>query len=247
MASQTKPDITLYDLACTKGVCFSPVVWRIRLMLNYKKVPYKTVFLEFPDIEPELKKLGIHPHSDASSTKPAYTVPAIIHHPSSTYLMDSVHISQFLESTYPHPPVPLSTTFGDGIILAARSTGVPAYRISLLSREISILSPRSQEYFRSTREKDLGHPLEQLLEGDKEEKVWAEQQEGMEELGRSMRANKAKGMFLEGKEPVYADFWIAGVMQCARVVDEGVWERFMGFEGWRDVYEACEEFMTKKD
>lgn len=57
MASQTAPEIVLYDLACTKNVCFSPTVWRIRLLLNYKQIPYKTIFLEFPDIEPTLKAL----------------------------------------------------------------------------------------------------------------------------------------------------------------------------------------------
>jgi hypothetical protein len=57
MTAQAEPEIVLYDLACTKNVCFSPAVWRIRLMLNYKRVPYKTTFLEFPDIEPTLKKL----------------------------------------------------------------------------------------------------------------------------------------------------------------------------------------------
>lgn len=59
MASHVKPDIILYDLACTKSVSFSPVVWRIRLMLNYKNIPYKTIFLEFPDIEPTLKELWV--------------------------------------------------------------------------------------------------------------------------------------------------------------------------------------------
>lgn len=57
MASEADPEIVLYDLACTKNVCFSPVVWRIRLLLNYKQIPYKTIFLEFPDIEPTLKAL----------------------------------------------------------------------------------------------------------------------------------------------------------------------------------------------
>ena len=52
-----EPEIVLYDLACTKNVCFSPTVWRIRLMLNYKRIPYSTIFLEFPDIEPTLKAL----------------------------------------------------------------------------------------------------------------------------------------------------------------------------------------------
>lgn len=57
MASNTEPEIVLYDLACIKNVCFSPAVWRIRLLLNYKQVPYKVIFLEFPDIEPTLKGL----------------------------------------------------------------------------------------------------------------------------------------------------------------------------------------------
>jgi hypothetical protein len=57
MAADPEPEIVLYDLACNQNVCFSPVVWRIRLMLNYKHVPYKTIFLELPDIEPTLKGL----------------------------------------------------------------------------------------------------------------------------------------------------------------------------------------------
>ena len=57
MTTQVEPEIVLYDLACTKNICFSPVVWRIRLMLNYKHITYKTIFLEFPDIEPALKGL----------------------------------------------------------------------------------------------------------------------------------------------------------------------------------------------
>jgi hypothetical protein len=57
--AEPEPEIVLYDLACIKNVCFSPVVWRIRLMLNYKRIPYRTVFLEFPDIEPTLKGLWV--------------------------------------------------------------------------------------------------------------------------------------------------------------------------------------------
>lgn len=57
MAAQVEHEIVLYDLACTKNVCFSPVVWRIRMMLNFKQIPYKTIFLEMPDIEPTLKEL----------------------------------------------------------------------------------------------------------------------------------------------------------------------------------------------
>ena len=55
--AEPEPEIILYDLACTKNISFSPAVWRIRLILNYKKIAYKTIFLEFPDIEPTLRPL----------------------------------------------------------------------------------------------------------------------------------------------------------------------------------------------
>lgn len=57
MGDSVHHEVVLYDLACIKRACFSPVVWKIRLMLNYKRIPYKTVFLEFPDIAPTLKDL----------------------------------------------------------------------------------------------------------------------------------------------------------------------------------------------
>ena len=57
MATKADTQIILYDLACIKNVCFSPVVWKIRLKLNYKRIPYETVFLEFPDIEAKVKEM----------------------------------------------------------------------------------------------------------------------------------------------------------------------------------------------
>jgi glutathione S-transferase len=57
MSTERTPEIVLYDLGNITGTCFSPVVWRIRLILNYKGVPYETRFVEFPDIEPTLKAL----------------------------------------------------------------------------------------------------------------------------------------------------------------------------------------------
>jgi hypothetical protein len=47
MTVQIQPEIVLYDLACTKDVCFSPVVWRIRLMLNYKRILTEPSSLSF--------------------------------------------------------------------------------------------------------------------------------------------------------------------------------------------------------
>ncbi|KIW93259.1 uncharacterized protein Z519_05864 [Cladophialophora bantiana CBS 173.52] len=247
MAAQTEPEIILYDLACTKNVCFSPVVWRIRLMLNYKHIPYRTIFLEFPDIEPTLKGLGLVPSESAAGSKIKYTVPAIQHVPSNTYMMDSVPIAQFLESTYPDPPVPLTSELGSEIEAKARAVIGKVFYTSTMPREINILSPRSQEYFRRTREASLGHRLEDLLDPDKEDQSWDAVSDGMRAVGELMQTHKADGPFVLGAQPSYTDFFIAGSLQCARVVDEGVFQRNVKYPGFREIYEACLPYMEKKD
>ncbi|KAJ5237795.1 hypothetical protein N7489_007886 [Penicillium chrysogenum] len=245
MASHVKPDIILYDLACTKSVSFSPVVWRIRLMLNYKNIPYKTIFLEFPDIEPTLKELGLVPVETSSGSK--YTVPAIQHVPTNTYIMDSLPIAQFLESTYPDPPVPLTSELGREIETKARGVLGKAIYSSVMPREIRILSPRSQEYFRRTREASLGHRLEDLLDGDKEDQVWDGVSEVLGAVGDLIRTHNADGPFVLGARPSYTDFFIAGSFQSTRVVDEGVFQRITKYPGYREVYEACLPYMEKNN
>ncbi|CAI7672781.1 unnamed protein product [Penicillium crustosum] len=242
MAAQPEPEIVLYDLACTKHVSFSPVVWRIRLMLNYKNIPYKTIFLEFPDIEPTLRSLGLVLGGESK-----YTVPAIQHVPTNTYIMDSLPIAQFLESTYPDPPVPLASDLGREIETKARGVLGKAIYSSVMPREVRILSPRSQEYFRRTREAALGHRLEDLLDGDKEEQVWDGVGDAMGAIGELMRVNKADGPFVLGARPSYTDFFIAGSLQSVRVIDEGVFRRIVKYPGYGEVYEACLPYLERKD
>ncbi|KAE9366558.1 hypothetical protein N431DRAFT_487129 [Stipitochalara longipes BDJ] len=247
MAAQADPEIVLYDLACTKNVCFSPTVWRIRLMLNYKQIPYRTIFLEFPDIEPTLKGLGLVPSVSASGATNKYTVPAIHHVPTDTYMMDSSPIAQFIESTYPDPPVPLTSELGREIETKARSVIGTVFRMSVMPREMGILSPRAQEYFRRTREATIGHPLEDLLDSDKEDKAWNSVGDGMRAIGELMLTNKAEGPFVLGARPSYTDFFIAGSLQSARMVDEGVFQRNIKYPGYKEIYDACLPYIEKKD
>jgi hypothetical protein len=107
-----------------------------------------------------------------SPTPQKYTVPAIHHVPSSTYIMDSVPISEFLEKNYPEPAVLLTSDLGMEIQGKARAVLGPTFRNSIMPREIRILSERGAEYFRRTREEGLGFPLEELLDEEKEGKSW---------------------------------------------------------------------------
>ncbi|TKA77612.1 hypothetical protein B0A55_03137 [Friedmanniomyces simplex] len=230
MVTHAEPEIILYDLACIKKICFSPAVWRIRLMLNYKKIPYRTIFLEFPDIEPTLTKLGLDPGTAPSGARNKFTLPTIHHLPTNIHLMDSHPIAHFLESTYPDPPIPLTSPLGTEIELQARAVIGKVFRTCILPREIHILSPRAQEYFRRTREADLGGKrLEELLGEGEEERSWEAAGKGMRGVGELLRTNRAEGPF------------------AARVVDEGVFGRVVVLPGFRDVYEACLPYMERKD
>lgn len=179
--------------------------------------------------------------------KRKYTVSSIPQLPTDTYLTDSAPISQFIESKYPDSPVLLTSHSGDQIESQARKFLGPLHRRSVLSREINILSPRSGEHFRRGVEDGLSHPLKQLLDVDKENQEWRDADQYLRAVGELMQTHQGEGPFILGARPSYTDFFIAGSLQSARVVDEGVFQRYMAYFGFRDVYEACLPYLKKND
>ncbi|KAL1410058.1 hypothetical protein Q8F55_004060 [Vanrija albida] len=221
-----EPELVLYDLASVHGVCFSPVVWKIRLMLNYKRIPYRTEFLD------------IGPLPDGEK----YTVPTIQHLASGTWLMDSRAIARWLEDTYPARPITLTSPLSDAVVGLARAAGMAA-QYSLAPREPAVLSPRSRAYFVSMVEGLLGHPLGDLLQ--KEEAAWAAADEGMKEASELMMRNCQAGPYTEGERPCAADFFVAGAMASARAIHEGTWEREYAYEGFARVYDGLRPLMER--
>ncbi|QGA21099.1 hypothetical protein EYB26_008809 [Talaromyces marneffei] len=161
--------------------------------------------------------------------------------------MDSLVIAQFLESIYSEPPVPLTSELGRQIQVKSRSILGKTLSDSIMPREIYILSPRAQEYFRRTREASIGRSLEDVLDPTKEEQDWLAIDPELRAIGELMRTNKDEGPFILGAKPTYADFFIAGTLQCARMVDEGVFQRFMKYPGYKGIYEGCRPYMERND
>lgn len=161
--------------------------------------------------------------------------------------MDSKPIAQFLNETYPDPPVPLTSELAKEIEDQGRKAILPASRISIWPREPNILSPRAREHFLRRAESQLGQPLSETIDTEKEEAVWNAIDGKLESVGQMMLRNSDEGPFTMGALPSYVDFHITGILQCTRVIDEGVFRRFMKYPGFKDVYEACLPFMGKKD
>lgn len=157
--------------------------------------------------------------------------------------MDSVVITQFIHDLHPDPPFVLSSDLGNEIEMRSRGAIGKAFRVSIAPRELQILASRSQEYFRQTREAELGHPLEDLLKH--EDKIWASAADEQEAVSALLKTNSKDGPFVLGNVPSITDFFIVGALQSAKVVDSEVWDRVVKYDGFLNLYKACIGWMEQ--
>lgn len=170
-------------------------------------------------------------------------MPVIHHLPTDTYIMDSPAIAEFIETTFPSPPVIMSSELGTEVEARARATGSKVMVSAVLPREVDILAPRAAQWFRSTREASLGRTLEEQLAT--EDEAWAAADAQLREVSDLLERNKDKGPYILGKDISYADMFIAGANQSTRMVHEGSFERFMAYPGFERIYRALEPLMEK--
>lgn len=222
--------------------------------LNFKGLKYKTEWVEYPDIKGVCKDRGARPTTVKSDgVTPHYTLPVIFDPATKTVLEDSTAIAEYLDKTYPDLPrlYPAGTrglqaAFESAI---ASTCSTPLYQIVVLATWAN-LPPRSQEYFRRTREASSGKRLEDFLpEGDAGEQKWKDLESGMAKVAGWFKASGDKP-FLGGDVPLYADFQLAARFIWAKMVlgtdstiwkriaalDDGRWDRYLNqFDKWATV------------
>ncbi|OJT07019.1 hypothetical protein TRAPUB_863, partial [Trametes pubescens] len=97
--------ITLYDVRSTVPQPWAPNIWRIRLILNYKRLPHRTVWLDFPEVEATLRAIGAPPSAQKSDGRPVYNLPVIVdtlRSKTAPLVLSNVNtIAEYLEATYP--------------------------------------------------------------------------------------------------------------------------------------------------
>ena len=163
-----------------------------RLILNLKGIPYKTEWLEYPDIAPTLKSLGVPPNEPPATP---YTSPTICI--SGKYVMDSPKIADALEKEYPSPSLRL-----DSAILKKVDELVPQCIMTLTPIFMprvprAMLSPASVEYFSRTMAEHFGMDLSQLEKEKGGDSGWKGAEPKWKELGSLLKAEG--GPFFMGK------------------------------------------------
>lgn len=116
--------------------------------MNIKRIPYKTIWVEFPDIASVAKQIGA-PHTSISPSGPQYTIP---------FLQDPDTVYSDTPVIIPKGTAALQNAFSD---MFFEEIGYPIYQYNSL-RFMQQLSNRSQAYWRKEREPYFGMRTEEI-------------------------------------------------------------------------------------
>ena len=184
-----------------KNLTFSPFVWRTKMALAHKSLTYEKVPCNFTNKE-------------AFAQSGSKTVPVI--EDGGVWVSDSWDIACYLEDNYKDKPSLFGGDEGRGLALflnnwAGPQLILPMFRI--LAPDIpQYLTTVDAEYFRSSREKFFGHPIDELL-SHKEKNM-----ERFKQAISPIRATLKAQEFISGNSPAYGDYIIFGAYQWARQV-----------------------------
>lgn len=212
-----------------------------RYCLNFKQLPYRTEWVEYPDIESKCKELGIKkPTLKRPNGAQAYTLPVIQDTNTGATLADSFKIAEYLDKTYPDASrmiFPHNTAGVQAPFARSFAANMSPIMNLIIPPECMILNPRSAEWFSRTREEIFRvKRLDDMLPPTKAQyaKEWAKIEDGLTKTAKWFAKNEGGGPFIMGVEPCWADFVVGGYMQWIRCVWGKESEQWRGIESWNE-------------
>ncbi|KAI0321439.1 hypothetical protein OF83DRAFT_1168489 [Amylostereum chailletii] len=244
------PSITLYDVPTGGPEAWAPNIWRVRFILNYKRLPYRTVWVEFNDVERALRSINAPPTSVGRDGRPIYALPVLVDPHRSTsnpvVLANPNTIAEYLEVTYPARPVFPDGTRALQSIFVQYLNDVVLKPLLVLMVPLSHarLSPQVQSHFPV----QTGSP-NYLAPGPQREQAWQAVRDRFEQLSAMLDKNngmEGDGVVAMGRELSYADFAICSVLLwIERVSPHDGWMRVRQWSGgrWVRLWDRCREYM----
>lgn len=217
--------------------------------MNFKGLPHKTEWVEYPDIEALGKRIGAKPTEKKPDGRDHYTLPIIQDPATGAVVSDSLAIAKYLDATYPDTPKVFPPRL-DALQAAFLATCMPTYGHPLFymmaGRIPLVLNPRSAEYFRTTREAIFGKPLEELHSPQD----WEDVQTAYSNLRGFLRENgEGKDTLFAGDVITYCDIQIASLLVWFRDIfdkDSEEWKRIRALDGgfWGKFMKQFEKYET---
>ncbi|KAI8144922.1 glutathione S-transferase [Fennellomyces sp. T-0311] len=199
--------IIFYDLELEgiPGQAWSPNTCKTRFALNYKGIPYETVWLKFPQVREEVPKI--------TGNSKAVTVPVIVDKlHGNKAVHESWEIAKYLDEAYPDTPSLFNGNIGAHLFFhdfVSRRVLAKIFKLSVFS----ILEKAQQHgpWFRATREASFKMPLEKFVgDQDKNAKAITENIDG---IGRVLKQYP----YVTGQQPGWADVSLASYFIMLKV------------------------------
>ncbi|KAH7917728.1 hypothetical protein BV22DRAFT_930847 [Leucogyrophana mollusca] len=200
----------------SRGICY---------VLNYEQLPYRTEWAAFADVE---MVLSSHNAPETSTTKPVYTVPAIMDATNSgeapRIIADSPLIAYYFESTFR-----VNTTYPNGSrdeqfkhIDASVSNVMRRMVPMVLGALPGLMQGRDLDAFVDSRTQMLGqHPSERYVP-QKRNTLWVALEDGLDALSYIDENGSGEGEWVFGGDvPAYADFVLSGAFCGCLGQDQG--------------------------
>ena len=225
--------LKLYELAAAeRDRRFSPYCWRIRLALAHKQLDFEPIPIRFTD-------------KDQIAFSGQGRVPILVD--GDEKVVDSWAIAEYLECAYPDRPALFSDAQAKAYAFFIKSWDeivlVPALFPLIIWDIFNRIAPEDQAYFRETREKMLGNPLESFANPS------VEKVDAFRAILKPLRVTLAHQPFLAGETPAFADHIIMGRLQIARCMSSlSLLATDDPIAVWRDrlltQYDACTQTLA---
>lgn len=211
--------------------------------LDFKGLNYKTIFLEYPEIQKIALQLGANPTGTDSSGVPKYTLPMIHDLSTGTVIAESLDIVEYLDRAYPDrarvvPPASSSLLRALNIALYAVIPDVFWELTTAAILHDHLFNPPSEEYFKPLREEDFGKSIEEIVslwsDSDRKEQALQAIEKGFAKVDTWY--SKDASRYFVGQTWSFADFIIAGRLAYARSIfgrESNEWKQMGSWNGGR--------------
>ncbi|RIY03540.1 glutathione S-transferase family protein [Aureimonas flava] len=195
--------IRLYDLVGSDpSRPFSPHCWKVRMALAHKGLGFEAVPVRFTEVA------GVEGGGGR-------TVPVI--RDGDTVVQDSFAIAEYLDDAYLDRPPLFEGASGRALARFVESWSQRTLHPAIVKATIleihAFQDEENRAFFRASRERTFGKPLEEVQDGRTEEKR-AATSKALEPL----RATLRRQPFLAGDGPMFADYIVFGAFQWMRCV-----------------------------
>ncbi|KAG2012962.1 hypothetical protein CC2G_009908 [Coprinopsis cinerea AmutBmut pab1-1] len=253
--------ITFYDIPSTTSLnSWSPNGWKTRYTLNFKGLPYKTEWVEYPDIAALYQKNNVPAPAKQSDGSPYYSLPLIHDSKTNTFVADSLEIAKYLDKTYPDTPKVLPDG-EEGLAKTTQFLGelggtmFPLFPI-IFPATVPILNEVSKGHFKVARAKNLVSVFNniksideiQLSEKEVEER-WEQVRAGFQGLDSKFGGEGKEFAWFAGDKITFADLALGGMLLWIKLVwgeESAEWKRVSGWNNgkWATMLKKLEAYHT---